>query len=127
MLGWKLLSDLILPKIVASALRSEIFVCSWSWARTYCSLGVQPGHFHDFLTTSIATGLAAQAAFAVVSNASPNKCLIIIKVIFSIVPAKDVAIIVSRSAFCQALCQDIVQEELASLFKVTFSYSFVEG
>ena len=61
MLGINLLSCLMLPMIVAKALRSVIRVCSWSWARTYFSLGVQSSHFQvgSYGTTGIATGSTA--------------------------------------------------------------------
>jgi hypothetical protein len=57
MLGWKLLSDLMFPMIVARALRSEILVFSWSFCRTYFSLSLHPGHFQVLDTTSIGTAL----------------------------------------------------------------------
>ena len=41
-------SCLIFPMIVARALRSRIFVLSWSCARTYFSSGVQSSHFPSF-------------------------------------------------------------------------------
>ena len=45
MLGWKLLSDLIFPMIVARALRSEILVFSWS----FCSNSSRKNHIpHNF-------------------------------------------------------------------------------
>ena len=55
MLGWKLLSCLMFPSNVASAFRSLILVFSCSCSRTYCSLGVQSGHFQRDSLTSIGT------------------------------------------------------------------------
>ena len=61
MLGMNLLSCLMLPMIVARALRSVMRVCSWSCARTYCSLGVQSSHFQVSGITGISTGVGAVA------------------------------------------------------------------
>ena len=59
MLGMNLLSCLMLPMIVARTLRSVIRVCSWSSDKTYCSSGVQSGHFQEGTlnsTLGISTG-----------------------------------------------------------------------
>jgi len=127
-----LLSCLMLPMIVARALRSLISVSSCNCARTYCSAGVQSSHFQlgSYWTTgaSITGGSAisviegyAQAELVSVSAVNARVRFIIIKIIFAVVPSKNVAIIEGRGAVVKGLGQDIIDEELTSLFIVDFS------
>ena len=63
MLGWKLLSDLMFPMIVARALRSEILVFSWSFSRTYFSLKLQSGHFQVSFFSSMYSSTGSDTIF----------------------------------------------------------------